>query len=176
MNSSVIRENIECRVQDILCSPPATSPLEALAYAQALFMYQTLRLDDTDPRSRFTYEATMPHLEEAAYALVPYIKFGEPCYRDEPGRDTDVIPLHPSAAAYNSWTAWIFQESARRTLAIINLFVVTYYYLKGENRCSQNTVVSPSVTMSAHLWNAKDHIDFALAWRNNNHYLIHAEP
>ncbi|KPA36386.1 hypothetical protein FLAG1_10854 [Fusarium langsethiae] len=77
LNARVIRENLECRVQDLLPSPPATTPLETLAYAQALFMYQTIRLDDTDPRARYTYEATMPHLEEAAHALIPLINFGE---------------------------------------------------------------------------------------------------
>ncbi|CAG7562020.1 unnamed protein product [Fusarium equiseti] len=140
LNARVIRENIECRVQDLLSSPSATTPLETLAYAQALFMYQTLRLDDTDPRARYTYEATMSHLEEAAHALIPLINFGESWYTDSSNRDLDLVPLYPSSAAHNFWSVWILQESMRRTLAIVNLFVVTYYYLKGENRCSQNII------------------------------------
>ncbi|KAM0542047.1 hypothetical protein ACHAPJ_012973 [Fusarium lateritium] len=157
-NAGVIRDNIEDRVQDLLSSPSATTPIEALAYAQALFMYQVLRLSETDVRIRFTYEATMPHLEEAAHALIPYIDFDGTLYTEEQGRNLDLIPLYPALAAHGFWASWIFQESARRTLAIINFFVLTYYFMK--------------VIMSAHLWNAQDPIDFALAWKNKSHFLI----
>ncbi|KAF4966740.1 hypothetical protein FSARC_5605 [Fusarium sarcochroum] len=175
-NARVIRDNIEDRVQDLLSSPPATTPLEALAYAQALFMYQVLRLTETDVRIRFTYEATMPHLEEAAHALIPYIDFDGTWYTEDQGRNLELIPLYPTFAAQGSWASWVFQESARRTLSIINFFVLTYYFMKGEpGRCSQNQAVSRSVIMSAHLWNAQDPIDFALAWRNKKHYLIDVE-
>ncbi|RGP70120.1 hypothetical protein FSPOR_4232 [Fusarium sporotrichioides] len=112
--------------------------MEALAYAQGLFMYQTIRLDDTDPRARYTYEATMPHLEEAAHALIPMINFGESWYKDASNRDLDMVPVCPSSATHDFWSAWTLQESMRRTLAIIDLFVVTYYYLKVENQCSQS--------------------------------------
>ncbi|KAJ4253884.1 hypothetical protein NW762_010282 [Fusarium torreyae] len=172
-NAGVIRNNIEDRVQDLLSSPPATTPIEALAYAQALFMYQVLRLSETDVRIRFTYEATMPHLEEAAHALIPYIDFDSTLHTEEQGRNLDLIPLYPALAAHGFWASWVFQESARRTLAIINFFVLTYYFMKGEpGRCSQNQSVTRSVIMSAHLWNAQDPIDFALAWKNRRHFLI----
>ncbi|KAF4344799.1 hypothetical protein FBEOM_1229 [Fusarium beomiforme] len=174
LNARVIRDNVESRVQDLLSSPPATTPLETLAYAQALFIYQVLRLQDNDARVYTIYEATMPHLEEASNALIPYIAFDEAA--DSPTQSLDLIPLYPASAAHEFWSNWIFQESAKRTLGMINFFLLTYYFMKGEsgNRCGQNKniAVNRSVTMSAHLWNAQDPVDFALAWRNKKHFVI----
>ncbi|KAF4453170.1 hypothetical protein F53441_4109 [Fusarium austroafricanum] len=173
-NARVIRDNIESRVQDLLFSSPATTPIEALAYAQALFIYQILRLLDNDTGIHSLYEATMPHLEEASNTLIQYINFDDHSPTD--GTDHDIIPLYPSSAAESFWASWIFQESAKRTLGMINFFMLTYYFMRGEagNRCSQNKsiAVNRSVTMSAHLWNAQDPVDFALAWRNKKHFVI----
>ncbi|KAH7146802.1 hypothetical protein B0J13DRAFT_584282 [Dactylonectria estremocensis] len=175
-NARVIRDNIESRVQDLLSSPPATTPLDTLAYAQALFIYQILRFLDNDTRIYTIYEATMPHLEEAANALIPYIDFDQTSPTDGQDHTLDLIPLYPASAAHSFWTSWIFQESAKRTLGMINFFMLTYYFMKGEagNRCSQNKIVTVnrSVTMSAHLWNPQDPVDFALAWRNKRHFVI----
>lgn len=150
------------------------TPLETLAYAQALFIYQVLRLQDNDSRTYAIYESTMPHLEEASNALIPYIAFDETA--DSPDHTADLIPLYPASAAQAFWTNWIFQESAKRTLGMINFFMLTYYFMKGEsgNRCGQNKniAVNRSVTMSAHLWKAQDAVDFALAWRNKKHFVI----
>ena len=173
----MIRDNMECRVQDLLSSPATTTPLETLAYAQALFMYQVLRLLDNDSRIHCSYDATMPHLEEAALALIPHIRFDEPPSIDEPNQAAEPLSLYPVSAARDFWTSWIFQESARRTLAIISFFVLTYRYMKGEpgNHCGNNVTVSRSVTMSAHLWNAHDPVDFALAWKDKRHFVIHVD-
>lgn len=172
----MIRDNIESRVQDLLSSPPATTALDTLAYAQALFIYQILRFLDNDTRIYTIYEATMPHLEEAGNALIPYIDFDQTSPTDGQDHTLDLIPLYPASAAHSFWTSWIFQESAKRTLGMINFFMLTYYFMKGEagNRCSQNktVTVNRSVTMSAHLWNAQDPVDFALAWRNKRHFVI----
>ncbi|EMT72032.1 hypothetical protein FOC4_g10003879, partial [Fusarium odoratissimum] len=174
LNARVIRDNVESRVQELLSSSPAMTPLETLAYAQALFIYQVLRLQDNDSRTYAIYESTMPHLEEASNALIPYIAFDETA--DSPDHTADLIPLYPASAAQAFWTNWIFQESAKRTLGMINFFMLTYYFMKGEsgNRCGQNKniAVNRSVTMSAHLWKAQDAVDFALAWRNKKHFVI----
>ncbi|QGI85686.1 hypothetical protein CEK25_012415 [Fusarium fujikuroi] len=174
LNARVIRENVESRVQELLASPPPATPVETLAYAQALFIYQIIRLLDNDARTYAIYEATMPHLEEASNALIPHIAIDEEA--DSPSQSSDLIPLFPASAAQAFWTNWIFQESAKRTLGMINFFMLTYYFMKGEsgNRCGQNKniAVNRSVTMSAHLWNAQDPVDFALAWRNEKHFVI----
>ncbi|KAL5593225.1 hypothetical protein FOBRF1_012327 [Fusarium oxysporum] len=174
LNARVIRDNVESRVQELLSSSPAMTPLETLAYAQALFIYQVLRLQDNDARTYAIYESTMPHLEEASNALIPYIAFDETA--DSPDHTADLIPLYPASAAQAFWTNWVFQESAKRTLGMINFFMLTYYFMKGEsgNRCGQNKniAVNRSVTMSAHLWKAQDAVDFALAWRNKKHFVI----
>lgn len=171
LNARVIRDNVESRAQELLASDPPTTSMETLAYAHALFIYQILRLLDNDTRSYAIYEATMPHLEEASNALIPHIAIDE-----EASQSSDLIPLFPAAAGQAFWTNWIFQESAKRTLGMINFFMLTYYFMKGEsgNRCSQNKniAVNRSVTMSAHLWNAQDAVDFALAWRDKKHFTI----
>ncbi|KAF5694763.1 hypothetical protein FDENT_891 [Fusarium denticulatum] len=171
LNARVIRDNVESRVRELLASPAPASPMETLAYAQALFIYQILRLLDNDARTFAIYEATMPHLEEASNALIPHIAVDEAA-----SQSSDLIPLFPASAAQAFWTNWIFQESAKRTLGMINFFMLTYYFMKGEsgNRCGQNKsiAVNRSVTMSAHLWNAQDAVDFALAWQNNKHFVI----
>lgn len=136
-------------------------------------MYQTLRLSDTDTRVRLGYDATIPHLEEAAYALLPHITFHDSSTTDQP---PDALPLYPIAAARDFWTSWIFHESARRTLAMILFFIVAHRFVRGElTQCGSNKYVSRSVTLSAHLWKAKDPVDFALAWRNKKHYVVHGE-
>ncbi|EWG55442.1 hypothetical protein FVEG_17525 [Fusarium verticillioides 7600] len=171
LNARVIRDNVESRAQELLASDPPTTSMETLAYAHALFIYQILRLLDNDTRSYAIYEATMPHLEEASNALIPHIAIDE-----EASQSSDLIPLFPAAAGQAFWTNWIFQESAKRTLGMINFFMLTYYFMKGEsgNRCCQNKniAVNRSVTMSAHLWNAQDAVDFALAWRDKKHFTI----
>ncbi|KAH6697160.1 hypothetical protein F5X68DRAFT_238482 [Plectosphaerella plurivora] len=172
-NTRVIRDCIESRVQDLLSSPSPFAPLDLLARAQALFMYQTLRLSDPDPRVRLSYDATMPHLEESAYALLPHITFHDPAEADHA---PDPLPLYPIAAARDAWLLWIFMESARRTLAMILFFVVAHRFVRGEmTQCNTNKYVSRSVTLSAHLWQAKDPVDFALAWRNKRHYVVHGD-
>ncbi|PNP85434.1 hypothetical protein FNYG_01263 [Fusarium nygamai] len=170
LNARVVSDNVESRVQELLASPPPAISMDTLAYAQALLIYQILRLLDNDARTYAIYEATMPHLEEASNALIPHIAI------DEAPEASDLIPLFPASAAQAFWTNWIFQESAKRTLGMINFFMLTYYFMKGEsgNRCGQNKniAVNRSVTMSAHLWNAQDAVDFALAWRNEKHFVI----
>lgn len=174
----MIRDCNESRLQDLLSSPPPTAPLDVIARAHALFIYQILRLLDTDARVRLSYDATMSQLEEAAYALIPHIAFHEPAAPDQTGHSPDVLPLYPISAARDFWGSWVFQESARRTLAIILLFLLTYHYMRGEvltQQCSSNTYPCRSVTLSAHLWQAGDSVDFALAWRNKRHFVLHCE-
>jgi hypothetical protein len=173
----VIRDCIESRVQELLSSPAPTAPLDVIAHAHALLIYQILRLLDTDARVRLSYDATMPQLEEAAYSLIPYITFHEFAAPGQTSHAPDVLPLYPISAARDFWGSWVFQESARRTLAIILFFLLTYRYVKGEVRtqCRNNTYACRSVTLSAHLWQAGDPVDFALAWRNKRHFVVHGE-
>ncbi|KAK0711832.1 hypothetical protein B0H67DRAFT_493495 [Lasiosphaeris hirsuta] len=173
-NNRVIRDCIESRVQDLLSSPAPTAPLDLIAHAHALFIYQILRLFDTDSRVRLSCDATMSQLEEAAYALIPHVKFHELTASGQTGQALDILPLYPISATRDFWNSWVFQESARRTLSVILFFVLAYRYVKGELRtkCNQNTCISRSVTLSAHLWQADDPVDFAIAWRNKKHFLM----
>ncbi|KAK3357911.1 hypothetical protein B0T25DRAFT_567168 [Lasiosphaeria hispida] len=126
---------------------PNCSP-RRYARANALFIYQILRLLTKMP---VFYELT--------------------------GQSLDILPLYPISAAREFWGSWVFQESARRTLATILFFLLAYQYVKGKVRtkCNQNSYVCRSVTLSAHLWQADDPVDFALAWRNKRHFVMHSE-
>jgi len=175
-NTKVIRDCIEGRVQDILSSPVPIAPRDIIARIHALFIYQIIRQFDTDPRVRHSYDATIQDLEEAAYSLIPYIVFHEYGGPGQTNDAPDVLPLYPISAASEFWGLWVFQESARRTLAIVSFFVLAHYYMKGEpGRCASNAHVSRSVTLSAHLWRAGDPVEFALAWRNKRHYVVHGK-
>ncbi|KAG5756642.1 hypothetical protein H9Q73_014400, partial [Fusarium xylarioides] len=77
LNARVIRDNVESRVRELLASPPPVTSLDTLAYAQALFISQILRLLDNDARTYAIYEETMPHLEEASNALIPHVVIDE---------------------------------------------------------------------------------------------------
>lgn len=176
-NALMIRNCIESRVQDLLSSPPATAPLDIIARAHALFIYQILRLLDTDARVRFSYDATMPILEEAAFAIIPHVTFPEAAAGGQSSSSPESLLLFPISATRNFWESWVFQESARRTLSIILFFLLVYYYLRGElgHRCHENTNTCRSVTLSGHLWRANDPVDFALAWRNNRHFVVQSD-
>ncbi|KAJ9132186.1 hypothetical protein NKR23_g11416 [Pleurostoma richardsiae] len=177
VNAKVIRDCIESRVQDLLSSPVPAAPLDVIARLHALFIYQILRLLDTDARVRLSYDATMPHLEAAAYALLQHITFHESATPGQANHAADVLPLYPISATRDFWEAWVFQESARRTLAIVLSFLMIYHYMKGEVlvQCGNNTFACRSVTLSAHLWRAGDPVDFALAWRNKRHFVVHGD-
>ncbi|KAL1862510.1 hypothetical protein VTK73DRAFT_6768 [Phialemonium thermophilum] len=179
-NARTIRSCIESRVQDLVSSPCPSAPLEILARTHALLVYQILRLQDDDLRVRMSCDATMPLLEQAAYALLPHIVFHDPAGggQGQPSDGPADLPLYPIAATREFWESWVFQESARRTLAVVLFFLLSYRYLKGDAK-PQCTSPGPypcrSLTLSAHLWRASDPVDFALAWRDREHFVVHGK-
>lgn len=76
------------------------------------------------------------------------------------------------------WHAWIFQESARRTVVIIFWFIQCYRSLRGRllNSCPGRLAeVRFSFTMSEQLWRAQDPLGFSMAWCSGRRFVIRDE-
>jgi hypothetical protein len=177
-NAASVLRIIEARVADLVATPPpdaAASPLEALARAQALLLYQLMRLFDGDVRSRAAAEQTMPHLEAAAAALAPITAEDPPPH--EAAADSGngcLLPLYPLAGTRAFWEAWIVRESARRTMLVTFLVVVIYRLLRSGSPvlCDKMVHGGARFTASAHLWRAADPVEFAVAWGQRKHFLV----
>lgn len=92
----------------------------------------------------------------------------------------------PTAAAADSWWHdWVFQESARRTYLIARFFLSVWNLLTGQvaagchHQQGDNPNEPPGVnqeeehwTLSAHLWQATDPVNFAAAWSGKKHFVV----
>lgn len=131
----------------------------------------------------------MRPLEEAAFALMGFTAFAEGTFDgvglNMPGLSLPAAP-GPETAIQNQpppdirtfWESWIFQESARRTFLIIFFFLRVYDITKGghgydpKGTCDGKLGLCHSFTASAHLWKAKDFVDFAAAWNSKSHFVV----
>ncbi|KAK3295413.1 uncharacterized protein B0H64DRAFT_424156 [Chaetomium fimeti] len=208
-NAAAVRRTIEGRVADLVASfpsaapetsttttttmgtsstptPAATSPLDTLARAHALVLYQIMRIFDGDAAVRAAAEHTMPYLVTAAKALAPVA--GEEALPGRPlaGADLEeeekeggrllplMLPVYPLAGTRAFWEEWIMRESARRTLLLLNILWVLYPLLRSGSPilCDKNAHGGLRFTASAHLWHAEDAVEFALAWGQRKHYMV----
>ncbi|EAQ91503.1 hypothetical protein CHGG_03438 [Chaetomium globosum CBS 148.51] len=127
-NAAAVRRIVEARVADLIATlpplPPATdtteptpppppppetatqiptaapSPLETLARAHALILYQVMQLFDGDPAARAAAENTMPYLDVMVKALAPIAA------EDQPG------PFLPEEAPRRWWWGWGWAAAA----------------------------------------------------------------
>ena len=202
-NSSAVRRTIEARVSDLVASMPpptpvteapmtttttttttteaaaptaALSPLETLARAQALILYQIMRLFEGDPAARAAAERTMPYLDNMAKALAPVAAQDQPgpLPGSDDGNGPPVLPLYPLAGTLAFWEEWTLRESARRTLLLMHVLWLLYRLLRSQAPilCDKNTYGRLTFTASAHLWQATDAVEFALAWGQRKHYVV----
>jgi hypothetical protein len=170
INAFVIFRSIDIRVQDLLASPLPSTPEETLARVQALLLYQIILLFDGDILARAATEATTTALFDAALALMNHITSEPPSI----SLSTATLPLYPVAAARDFWAFWIFQESARRTVLITFFLLQTSRMLSRQLplQCDGKAYLCQSWTMSSYLWNARDPLEFALAWKDKKHYVV----
>ncbi|KAK3324041.1 hypothetical protein B0T19DRAFT_427564 [Cercophora scortea] len=187
-NAHVIHRSVESRVQDLISTPIPLTPLEVLARTHALLLYQILRLFSDDLRTRTAAESTMHHLEDAALALIAHVAFDEITFDDsdqDPHDDQQQLPnpihipesvprIYPVSPRRKFWDLWVFQESARRTCLIAFIFLQLYRVMTGHIPlyCDHTVFMSHSITLSAHLWTAKDAFGFAAAWRGRKHFVV----
>jgi hypothetical protein len=76
-NKLIVLRIIESRAQELCSAPMPNTPLEILARAQALLLYQIIRLFDGDVQLRMGAEQGLGSLEEAGFALMAFIRFEE---------------------------------------------------------------------------------------------------
>lgn len=159
-------------MQDLITTPLPTSRFELIARTHALLLYQIMRLFDGNIQARAAAEATRPALENAAIALLEHITFdasppsGTACAEN--------LSLYPLNTTREFWQNWVFQESARRTFLITFFMLQLYRYLSGDIplQCDGRMYRCYSWTLSAYLWQAPDVVDFTLAWKQKNHFVM----
>lgn len=168
-NAPVIFRCIESRVQDLLCEPLPTTPIDSLAHTQALLLYQIIHLFDGDISARASGERIIPFLETSAIGLLAHVIFDTEANCSDPFSDCCLTTLS------DLWKDWIFQESARRTLLFAFFFLQAYRVLTGSqslNQCDGRLGLCHFWTVSEHLWQAESALDFRDAWQQENHFLV----
>lgn len=158
------------RGDELLMSPLPADSLEMLAHIQALILYLIMRLFDNDSRTCASADTIVPVLETAGFALLNHIDWD---LTSAPAQATE-LALYPITSTRTFWDAWIFQESARRTFLITFLFIQVYRVLSRHPNlhCDGKLNLCHAWTFSAHLWQARDAFDFAVAWRDQTHFVV----
>ncbi|KAH7380027.1 hypothetical protein BKA66DRAFT_370350, partial [Pyrenochaeta sp. MPI-SDFR-AT-0127] len=164
-NAEHVTRYITNRVEELAVSTLPTAPAELLARAHALMLYQTMLVFSGDLHVYGQAEALISQLELLGNALI-VIAAGQ---TDATGS----LPLYPATAARASWKSFIFRESLRRTVLSLFQFTAVCHLLRGQLKaCLHALAYGSKVTMSAHLWNAKNAFDFAIAWNERKHFLV----
>ncbi|KAE8384887.1 hypothetical protein BDV23DRAFT_191186 [Aspergillus alliaceus] len=163
LNTPLITSLINTNIQTLLTSPVPTTPLETLAHTHALLLYQIMLFFSPDPHP----QNLVPDLEASALSLLSCIYFPDPA--------TPISTLPPTPeATLDFWSSWIFQESARRTVLFSFYLTQLYRLVHGEHSmvCDGRLGLVHSLYMSAHLWGAQEAGEFAVAWREKDHFIV----
>lgn len=170
INAPVIMSLFDDRTRDLLSSTEPTTTREILARTHALILYQIMRLFDSDIRSQATAEALFKTLEASVLALMRNI------YVPGLTGPTDLLPLSMDPII-EFWEWWVLQESARRTVLLTYYFIQIYKLLQGKVpvQCDGKLGIYEDHAwyLSAHLWNAQSAFDFAVAWAEREHFVVH---
>ncbi|KAL1853165.1 hypothetical protein Daus18300_011904 [Diaporthe australafricana] len=140
------------------------TPTEKLARAQALFMYQIMRLFDENITLRSQAEKDMPTLESW---------LGELCkIRENLGNLEGDVSRNREPV---EWERWIFAESLRRTIVMAYSVIVLYEMMKMDDEDDDDPGPWAFVhrwTLSRPLWNANSSFEFRRAWKENPQFII----
>lgn len=169
---------IETKMDDLLSSSPQRVALDILARTQVLLLYQSIRFFDGDVLARSSADATFCELESAIHDLHEHISWnvagGPEISQTEIPGGSDGFPL-ATQPSRQFWKSWVYQESARRTFLVASFFVHVWKMLTGQplvHRWGDEELNRQCWTLSAHLWQARDAIDFAAAWRDRKHHVV----
>ena len=204
-NSRIILHTIGERAKELVNTPvpiaPASTPLELIAYTQALILYQTIRIFDGDINLRDDVETGLLPLEAAAFSLMQFTTFEKGTFDPygtpvEPAPSfealTDATPPDQVEEFWEKWCVFVitplrrrlltksfrvFQESARRTFItafflIRGYQVITGHFDSNNPSCDGKLGLCHSFTMAAGLWSAKDAPQFADAWKKGRHFPV----
>ncbi|KAJ5776100.1 uncharacterized protein N7511_001111 [Penicillium nucicola] len=168
INAPVLISIFDSRINDLLSSPPPTTPLELLARIHALVLYLIMRLFDGNTRSKPSSQCLFDVLEVSVQSLLSCIQLPHP---SEP---LELLPISMDPVM-NFWDSWIFQESARRTVMMVFYFVSIHNFVQGRPApvCDGKLGLDLAWYQSAHLWNAQSAFDFAVAWTENLHFIVY---
>lgn len=156
---------ITSRAEDLVNSMVPSDPVDVLARAQALMLYQIMLVFGGDVRLYAQAQALLPHVEDVGKTLLPIA--------DAQTDAAGLLPLYPSAAARSAWKSFIFRESVRRTALSLYHITVVCNLLSGQlTTCLHDLKLNNRITFSAHLWYAKSAFEFAVAWNEKTHFLI----
>lgn len=162
----VLYENVNDLVKT--AAAPVLTSLEKLARVHALLVYQTVRMFDGDITLGQQAEDDVPLLEAWNNELS---KIGDDL-EDFAELDAAEIRSKPP----ESWERWLFAESVRRTYVISSALKTFWELLKGRGQPAdlgtwQNV---HRWTLSKHLWNATNPLDFFKSWKEKPIWIISA--
>jgi hypothetical protein len=164
-NNEFVNRFIKTHADALIKSPLPQQPTEILARAHALMLYGCMLVFEGDISAYSQAELLLPCMEEVGWSLLDIAR-----QHDVP---TAPLPLYPIAAARASWTAYIFRESLSRTVLAIFHFLTLCNLLRGQLiACSPHFAHDHKLTISAHLWNAKSALDYALAWNTKKYFIV----
>lgn len=178
VNSPVIIRCINTKVADLLRSALPTERLEVLSHTQSLMLYQIIRFFDGDIIARSSAEATFSQLDSSSRSLYGHIDWNPDAGSRASGcggNDSQPITSLALQTAVDVWHDWVFQESARRTYLIARFFLTVWKLLTRQGTgCQENAPVNQEErwTLSAHLWQASDPVEFAAAWAGKKHFVV----
>ncbi|KAK3693911.1 hypothetical protein B0T22DRAFT_55622 [Podospora appendiculata] len=170
-NKSMMLRGLQKNVAELLSDSvrAATTPREKLARAQALFIYQVIRLFDGDVTLRAQGDQDIPLLQKWLLDL---------CRVRENLGD---LPLPEDgvkqAQRPKDWERWIFAESVRRTI-LMSYCVLAMYEVLRKSPLPNDNGHDPwqyvhRWTLSRHLWEADSSFSFFRMWEEKKpHFVI----
>ncbi|KAF2235545.1 hypothetical protein EV356DRAFT_483337 [Viridothelium virens] len=165
-NAHVVLRHVRTRLEGLLASPAPVGPCELLAKAHALVLYCIMLFFDGGVLERARAEAALEQLESSAIALYPLVGIIDPI--------PETLSYYPTASTTSIWKTWIFRESVRRTFLTCYFFISMCHVMREQfHYCSSRTAFSSIWTASAHLWSARNLLEFTTVWNERNHYVVH---
>ncbi|KAI0175574.1 hypothetical protein GGR52DRAFT_318804 [Hypoxylon sp. FL1284] len=160
----LLHEHVNSLVET--ASSTALTPREKLARVHAMMTYQTIRMFDGDVSLGQQAEEDLHLLEFWTNEL------GKLKDNLDDLAEADAVEIRSKPP--ESWERWLFAESVRRTYIISHSLKAFWELLKGR-RCAADMGIWRYVhrwTLSKHLWDAPDPVDFFTAWSEKPIWII----
>ncbi|KAF2731387.1 hypothetical protein EJ04DRAFT_526215 [Polyplosphaeria fusca] len=164
-NAGYIARHVLGRLDEVLATPMPTSSFDILARSHAMLLYQIMFTFSDDVRYFGAVEALIPRLEEIGHELHSLVQ-------DETD-PTGTFILYPSGSLRPAWNAYIFRESARRTMIAVFHVIAVCRLLAGRmGQCDHSAALSSRLSFSRPLWDAVSPFEFAKAWNEQNPHFV----
>lgn len=173
INGPMITSHIHSRHQELALSPLPTTPTDLLAHAHALILYQIMHLFDADLNAADT-AVSLDILSISALQSTTSLLFSSTHFPHTQQPNQQPPTLHPTTTL-TFWTLWILEESARRSIIVALFLIQVLRIFRGDTdlHCDGKLGVLHSWYFSAHLWTAASAYEFATAWSEKRHFIVH---